>query len=359
MPATATIEAPVCDDTSLLSLIAPTAAEITWARRRLHLKAALIVALGVFSYGGLVFGDVSLLVRLGCAALLVIAVIATATSILHDGNHASFSRSRVGNHIAALSADFLGASSLIWRFKHNHLHHGNTNVVGMDTDIDQAPFARLAPVQEWLPRHRYQHVYLWFLYGFLTIRWFVMSDFRDLANGGIGAHRFPRKPRRRDVITLFAGKAVHATWALVIPLMFNPWWAVLTFYVVSSWLVGFALAVMFQVAHCVDNVEFTSVDTPRRGPDFASHQLLTTADVRCKTRAGQAGLHWIMGGLDAQVEHHLAPRLPHTIYPQVARQLRQVAATQGFNLRAHTTPWQAIVSHGRWLRIMGRRPTAA
>ena len=35
---------------------------------------------------------------------------------------------------------------------------------------------------------------------------------------------------------------------MVIPLLFNPWWAVLAFSLACSWLVGFLLAVTFQLA---------------------------------------------------------------------------------------------------------------
>ena len=69
-----------------------------------------------------------------------------------------------------------------------------------DTDLDQAPFARLSPGQKWRPWHRYQHVYMWILYGFLTLQWFVIADFIDLMNHGVGAHPFPRQPRRRTVL---------------------------------------------------------------------------------------------------------------------------------------------------------------
>jgi linoleoyl-CoA desaturase len=79
--------------------------------------------------------------------VLIVALTATATCVFHDANHASFSTSRLVNRLAGFTGDLLGASSWIWKFKHNNLHHGNTNMVGFDADIDQAPFARLAPDQ--------------------------------------------------------------------------------------------------------------------------------------------------------------------------------------------------------------------
>jgi Fatty acid desaturase len=97
--------------------------------------------------------------------------------LLTEALRPSFSTSRSINRLAGYTGDLLGASSWIWRFKHNYLHHGNTNVVGIDADIDQVPFARLAPDQTWRQWHRYQHVYTWGLYGFLTLEWLLISDF--------------------------------------------------------------------------------------------------------------------------------------------------------------------------------------
>ena len=58
-----------------------------------------------------------------------------------------------------------------------------------------------------------------------------------------------------------------------------PWWAVLAFYLSCSWLVGFFLAMTFQLAHCVDTVEFPPASVSRRGESFYVHQLRTTSNI--------------------------------------------------------------------------------
>jgi linoleoyl-CoA desaturase len=70
----------------------------------------------------------------------------------------------------------------------------------------------------------------------------------------------------------------------------------------SSWLVGFLLANIFQLAHCVDRAEFFPPDAPRRGAEFERHQLRTTVDIRCRVPVMRGFVHWLMGGLDYQVE---------------------------------------------------------
>jgi linoleoyl-CoA desaturase len=354
--ATAQIERLASDQLALTESVRPSSRELAVARRQLHFKAAVIAILAVSSYWWLVVVQSSVLEKILSAIVLVVALTASATCVFHDANHASFSTSRTVNKLAGYTGDLLGASSWIWRFKHNNLHHGNTNMVGFDADIDQAPFARLSPEQPWHTWHRYQHLYMWVLYGFLTLQWFLFSDLLDLKNHGVGDHQFPRRPRRRDVAMLAIGKMIHIGWAIALPLVYHRWWVVLVFYLAVSWSVGLLLATMFQLAHCAEPAEFPPADTPRRGADFIAHQLRTTVDVHCRTKAGGRALHWVMGGLDYQVEHHLAPRLPHTVYPLVAERLNRVCADQHLTVHSHATPWQAIKSHARWLKLMGARP---
>lgn len=347
---------PVATPPSIAEAMRPAPRELTWAWRRVHRKAVLIAALLLTAYWSLVVRPASVPVKVLSAVVLTVACIALATSVFHDGAHGSFSRSRRLNRIAAWSGDVLGASSWIWRFKHNNLHHGNTNVDGVDADIDQAPFARLTPSQPWRPWHRIQHLYLWPLYGLLPLQWLVRSDFADLLRGGIGDHAFPRPPRPRDRLVIVAGKVVHVTWALAIPMLLHTWWIVLLVYLAISWAVGVALSTMFQLAHCTPLATFPEADEPRRGEHFVEHQLATTADVRCRTATGARALHWIMGGLDHQVEHHLAPKLPHTAYPLLAARLEAACRAAGLRVSSHPTPWSAIRAHARWLRAMGMRP---
>ena len=346
------------DDQLLLTeAVRPSATELASARRRLHAKAVFIFALAAGSYWSLVVRPSSIVEKIAASMILIIALTATATCVFHDGNHASFSTHRAINRLAGYTGDLLGASSWIWRFKHNNLHHGNTNMVGIDADIDQAPFARLAPAQPWRPWHRYQHLYMWVLYGFLTLQWFLIYDFIDLINRGIGLQKISRQPRRRDIGMIALGKALHAGWAIALPLAYHRWWVVLTFYLAISWSVGLLLATMFQLAHCAQLAAFPPSDTPRRGQDFVAHQLRTTVDVHCRTKIGGRALHWVMGGLDFQVEHHLAPRLPHTVYPLVAERLNRACDECQLTVHSHATPWRAIASHARWLKAMGTRPT--
>jgi linoleoyl-CoA desaturase len=71
----------------------------------------------------------------------------------------------------------LGGFPANWRYQHNTLHHGYTNVEGHDEDIAPPEILRLSPHRPLKKIHRYQHLYAWFLYSLMTISWIISKDF--------------------------------------------------------------------------------------------------------------------------------------------------------------------------------------
>src|SRR2546426_10721503 len=109
----------------------------------------------------------------------------------------------------AMALELIGGSSHLWRWKHVVLHHTYVNTTGHDTDIDLGLLARLTPHQRRLPYHRWQHLYLWPLYGLLAIKWQRLDDFRKLISGRISNQPVPgpRSEERR------VGKECRSRWS--------------------------------------------------------------------------------------------------------------------------------------------------
>ena len=146
----------------------------------------------------------------------------------------------------ARSLDLLGGSSFFWARKHNAMHHGYTNITNHDDDIDLGFFGRLSPHQKRLPFYRFQHYYLWALYGLLPLKWQIYDDFHDWATGQIGGRRFDR-PKGWDLAVFLGGKTLFFVLALVLPLLVHPLWAVLLFGFTASLVQGVTLSVVFQL----------------------------------------------------------------------------------------------------------------
>lgn len=317
----------------------------------IYLKTAVVLGCLATSYALLVFAPIGVWLALPLTILLGFSLAAAGFNIQHDGGHGAYSDHRWINKLAAGTLDLLGASSYYWARKHNAIHHSYTNITGHDDDINLGFLARLSPHQRGFWFHRYQHVYLWFLYGFIAIKWHVYDDFRDLCSGRIGQHPVPR-PRGRDLLTLVGGKVVFFALALGIPMWLHPWWAVLAVYAAASFVQGVVLSVVFQLAHCVEAVEFPmpQPDSGRMDTGWAMHQVQTTADFAQRNRL----LTWFAGGLNFQIEHHLFPQVCHVHYSALAPLVRQTCHEFGVRYTTQPSLRAAIASHYRWLRQMGR-----
>jgi len=150
---------------------------------RIYLKAAVMLVCLAGAYVALVFGAPSPWIAVLLTLVLGFALAGVGFNIQHDGGHGAFSRLRWLNRLAAATLDLLGASSYVWARKHNSIHHSYTNVTGHDDDINVGILGRLSPHQRRLRLHRFQHWYLWVLYGFLPIKWHLYDDFRSAQNG--------------------------------------------------------------------------------------------------------------------------------------------------------------------------------
>jgi linoleoyl-CoA desaturase len=318
----------------------------------MHAKTGAILGWFAASYA-------LLLLRGGTSAWLAVALtlsvsLATAGigfSVMHDANHGAYSRSPRVNRAWGLTLDFVGASSYLWRFKHNVHHHTYANIDGMDTDIDAAPLLRLARSQRLRAFHRWQHVFAWPLYGALGLKWWFVDDLVDLARGRMGQHPFPR-PRGGELLAVVAGKAVFIAWAIVTPvLVFRSVWVVALF-LFGSLTLGVVLSTVFQLAHAVPDAAFHSArpGDQRMPTSWAEHQVRATVDFARSNRV----LGWYVGGLNFQVEHHLLPDVCHVHYPALAGMVGAACAAHGIPYRAQPSLRGAIAAHYRYLRALGR-----
>lgn len=328
-----------------------------WGFRRLYLDATLSFAWFAASYVGLVLWAHSWEVPL-LALSTVMALAAFVINSMHDANHNAFARSKRGNWLGGLALEFAGGSSPLWKIKHDE-HHGKTNVVGADTDIEMPPFGRMAPSQPWRPWYRYQQYYLWLLYGVMAVRWFLWGDFQTIRIGVIGQRHL--KPfTRGQWVTLVVGKLVAISWIAVIPLWLHWSWtgALFTGVVIlaSAWTFGFLLSVIFQLAHCIDETQFSSladVDSQGRMHFYwEENQALATSDFCPRNWF----LNWYVGGLNRQIEHHLFPGIPHTHLKRLSPKVKEIFERHGLVFICHDSLWSALVSHYRHLKKMGLPP---
>jgi linoleoyl-CoA desaturase len=317
---------------------------------RMYLKTAVILASFAASYVLLLFAAQNWWQALLLSILVGLCTAAIGFNIQHDGGHQGYSSRAWVNSLMAKMLDLIGGSSYLWHWKHGVLHHTYVNIAGHDTDIDLGVVGRLSPHQKWHRIYRWQHIYLWPLYGLLAIKWQLFDDFQSVITGSMGGYTFPR-PRGGALVVFLGGKAAFFSLALGIPLLFHSVWVVLLYYAVAAIVAGMVLSVVFQLAHCVEQADFPEP----RGTSacienaWAIHQVETTVDFSRRNPI----VTWLLGGLNFQVEHHLFPRICHVNYPALSKLVEETCREFGIEYAEHRSVWAGLVSHFRWLRRMG------
>lgn len=325
-------------------------------RRRMLTKTALILFWTLASYIGLVFAATTFLEALLLSTSLGLALGGVGFAIQHDANHGAYPVNKRWRRALGFSLDLMGGSSYIWRFQHNINHHSFTNIVDADNDLNLGALARLSPAQRHRPHHAFQHVYMWPFYSLLAVSWLLWADWRDFHSSAIGSNRFPRL-KGNELRLFWIGKATWLLFSIGIPALIHPVEYVALFWLWTYLVLGFTMAIVFQLAHIVEEAELPTVtaESPRVEHEFAVHQLATTINFATKNRL----LSWYLGGLNFQIEHHLFPRICHLHYRAIAPIVERTCKEYNTPYRSLPTFGSALSSHARWLACMGKTPPSA
>lgn len=316
----------------------------------LHFKAILFWTLYFVTYVHLIFFTPSILFCVLESIFLGGLTAAIGFNVMHDGGHGSFSKSKFWNYIAAHSVNILGASAIMWNNKHNIIHHTYTNIDGIDDDIDIKPMLRMSSTQKRYWVHRYQHIYVWFLYTLLLIIWVFNTDYKKYFSGKVGNVNI-KKMSAAQHITFWAAKAFYYGIMIALPIYQVGFWMWLVGFLIISMFAGFVLSIVFQLAHTVEETAFPipDGDTNKIENEWAIHQVETTANFATKNKL----ISWLVGGLNFQVEHHLFPKISHVHYPAISKIIKQTCEEFGVKYIEFKRMRDAIVSHTLHLKKMG------
>lgn len=320
---------------------------------KLYLKTGILIPSAIIIYILLLAFDWPVGVTILASGLLGFVLASIGFNIMHDANHGSYSSKKWVNETLGLTLNMLGGNAFIWKQKHNVIHHTYTNIDGMDDDISFTKLLRSCDTQNWMPIHRVQHWYLLFIYSLTSFAWTFGTDFKKYFSKKVNTTPL-RKMDTKDHIIFWASKLFNISFYVLIPLFFKGWVFLLVFFISMHLVLGLTLAIVFQLAHVVEHVEFEiATDDPKViESEWAVHQVKTTANFATKNKI----ISWIVGGLNFQVEHHLFPRISHVHYPALSQIVQKTC--DKFNLPYHNFPtmWAAILSHFRIIKKMGRKP---
>jgi linoleoyl-CoA desaturase len=319
---------------------------------KLYYKTVLLFLSAIMLYSLLVFASLPVWLSVVLCCVMGFNLAAIGFNTMHDGAHGSFSRKTWVNELMAFSLNAMGGNAFLWKAKHNLFHHSFTNIEGMDEDIDIKPWIRVNENQKKHWYHRFQHIYWVILYGTTYLLWVYVQDFKKYFTGKVGDNKFKKMDTWNHFVFWFS-KVMYIVAFIVVPVYVLGWAKALIGYFIISFVTGFVIAVVFQLAHVVTEAEFHAPSDEKvfkLENEWAVHQILTTADFATKSKI----VSWFTGGLNYQVEHHLFPRISHIHYPNIRKLVKETCQQFNVNYIEFPTLMSAIRSHVLHLKQVGQ-----
>ncbi len=232
-------------------------------------------------------------------ALFIVVVFTRAVFISHDLLHRQIFKDKSFSKRITLpfSNLFLGLSAGWWDWKHNVRHHTYTNCVTKDPDITALNGIFMKQQGENRLVARFPHILFWGALLFMYPAFIIQSNY------------FMIKNKRYGELLI---SALH--WPLFYGGLFyfsataeDAWITIAVFWpVLGTWL---ALGFITNHLGC----EVLDEDTYNK-TTWMDLQIRTSRNLK-----SNPFIHWIFGGLDTQIEHHLFPKVPRFNLLKVAK----------------------------------------
>jgi linoleoyl-CoA desaturase len=268
----------------------------------------------------------------------------TSINIAHDAIHGAYSTSPIVNRLLRYVMDICGRHSRSWGAGHITKHHTFTNIAGHDADLKaENPFLRLCPQAPFYFYHRWQHFYAPLLYCVYMFNSYAM-DCRNV-------FRTSNWALKAEFLFL---NLLHWSFFIMPKFFLHITWMQAFFgYVCFGMAGGLTTALIFQLAHIVDNVSFYEPnELGKLKNTFLEHQLRTTANFAPKSKLA----HFLLGGLNFQVEHHLFPHVCHIHLFNLSPIIQSAVQQLGLPYHVNETAMIALRSHFRVLRRLSLTP---
>ena len=314
---------------------------------RMYTKIALLLIVYFIVFLMPLILNIKPLYILLCYSFLGIWGVFLGVNIGHDAAHNSLFKSKKYNQLFMYIFDVLGLNSFNWKNRHVSGHHNYSNIMEYDPDIQQSPVVKIFPQDKTRSYHRFQWIYMPFIYAIFIPRWIFYRDFKDIFYERIGG--FLNRPYPfYEVIKMIIFKISY-----VVYMVFLPHW--ITDLPISVFLWGFLLlmicssltiVVILLTTHMLEDSNFPDPDENGVMPfSWAKHQVLTTSDYATDSLV----VTHLFGGFNHHVIHHLFQHICHIHYPELTRILKKVAKKYNVPYKSKKYILPAMFSHFKLL----------
>ncbi|KRV46506.1 fatty acid desaturase [Wenjunlia vitaminophila] len=234
------------------------------------------------------------------AVAVLLAFVTTQTDLIgHDAGHRQLFRTKRGNEVVGyIHGNVLSGVSFGWWVGHHTQHHNYPNHLSKDPDIlrRQVIFTakhrdrRTGALARFIVRHQ-----AWMFY--ITI---MMEGLRLHLSGFIAARRGALKRYKKTELTVLT---LHlAVYLVAVFWVMSPVKGVL-FILIHQALFGLYMGLLFAPNH---------KGLPVRDGDKEEWDWLTRQVVTSRNLMPNRITHFLYGGLNYQIEHHLFPSMPRS-----------------------------------------------
>jgi fatty acid desaturase len=243
----------------------------------------------------------------------------------------------IGHNVMHGQYDFLGDPTLRgntyewdtacsgdqWRHSHNFVHHTYTNVVGKDRDVGYGVL-RVTDEQPWHPIYLFQSFHAVVL--MLLFQWGVALHDLETEKLRSGEKSVAQVWKEFRLVAKKGGKQILKDYVLF-PALAGPFFLPVLLGNVTANLARNVWS--FLIIFCGHFTEGVAMFDERvlegetRGAWYL-RQLGGSSNLE-----GNQAMHLLSGHLSHQIEHHLFPDIPAHRYPEMAIEVRKVAAEYG------------------------------
>ncbi|MCH2193617.1 fatty acid desaturase [Kordia sp.] len=314
-------------------------------------KYILIKTLFLIAYFLVFFVHQSYLVFLLFGILGVLGII-LAINVAHDAIHGiAHSKSWVNSYFK-IQLDLIGANSYTWQKRHQFGHHTFPNTHGKDPDLTQTKIVKILPKATHKSYHKFQYIYVPFLYAFYTINWIYIRDFTDF----FAKNSFLKKIPKKEYVKLTVFKMVYISVFIVLPILFTSFTItqVLFGHFILHIAASYFLTLALVPSHVSEHAVFVTPNNDGKMPySWSHHQLITTTDFATNCQLTT----WLLGGFNHHVAHHLFPKVSHIHYPNITPIIQQLAKKYNVPYHQENSVFQAYQSHFNLLKNNGEQAT--
>jgi NADPH-dependent stearoyl-CoA 9-desaturase len=263
-----------------------------------------------------------------------------ATEIGHTALHGAYDKLEGAEAFASKTYKWdAPIDEASWRYGHNVLHHGNTNVVGKDPDVHFG-HVRLSDQVPHAPKHKTQLAYaLLVLFpnfaGLMNLHFTGVYDALFGHDGPGGLDFLPDRSwaSKRKAFGQALRKYVpyYAKNYLFFPALAGPmFWKVL----LGNWMAEtmrdvYSAATIFCGHVGAEVAAYPAGSRAKSRGEWYKMQIEATSNFEVP-----GVLSILCGGLDKQIEHHLFPTLPPQRLREIAPEIAAICARHGVRYRS-------------------------